>query len=272
MTIKEAFQQTVKLYHFTSFDTAKLILESNCLRYGRLSSMNDIHESDKLMLAEDKGSFQSDILDSFYDEIYKFRQISLSADSKDGKLGFDLHQMWGLYADKGNGVCLVFDKDILTNYLDSLSVSHNWVLYEGSSDLESFCITHSQISEEISEEVMEHVSSIFFRKRKEWEHEQEYRIIKRCPNPTKEEYLFLGKSLKYIILSSILRNKDEIRYFRNIQVMKNKVQLLGNIPILIYGNGLFDYALVDADQGEIVWNSKKGYDILIPNSDWNLAF
>ena len=42
----------------------------------------------------------------------KYRQISLTIDDMEqNKLGFDLHQMWGLYADKGKGVCLVFDKD-----------------------------------------------------------------------------------------------------------------------------------------------------------------
>ena len=32
----------------------------------------------------------------------KYRQISLTIDDMEqNKLGFDLHQMWGLYADKG---------------------------------------------------------------------------------------------------------------------------------------------------------------------------
>ena len=46
----------------------------------------------------------------------KCQQISFSQDRVvDGcyYLGFDLHTMWGLYADKGYGVCLVFDKDKL---------------------------------------------------------------------------------------------------------------------------------------------------------------
>ena len=48
--MKEKFEKTEKLYHFTSFDTALKIIESNRLRFGRLNNMNDIHENDKILL------------------------------------------------------------------------------------------------------------------------------------------------------------------------------------------------------------------------------
>ena len=37
----------------------------------------------------------------------------------------------------------------------------------------------------------------------------------------------------------------------------------GKIPILIYGNGLFDYSLITEDGEETIWNSSDGYDIPI---------
>lgn len=121
MSIRETFKQTEKLYHFTTFDTALKIIESNRLRFGRLSNMNDIHEADKIMFIDANGQainkFPSEVLDALHDEVYKYRQISLTADDRaDDKEGFDLHQMWGLYADKGEGVCLVFDrKELVKN-------------------------------------------------------------------------------------------------------------------------------------------------------------
>jgi len=39
MNIKEQFEKTEKLYHFTSFDTALKIIESNRLRFGRLDNI-----------------------------------------------------------------------------------------------------------------------------------------------------------------------------------------------------------------------------------------
>ena len=50
-------------------------------------------------------------------ELRRYQQISFAQDRECEDctyLGFDLHSMWGLYADKGYGVCLVFDKDKLT--------------------------------------------------------------------------------------------------------------------------------------------------------------
>ena len=283
MNIREQFKKTEKLYHFTSFDTALKIIESNRLRFGRLNKMNDIHENDKVMFADANGQeideFPSDVLDALYDEIYKYRQISLTADSEEeDKDGFDLHQMWGLYADKGEGVCLVFDKDELEKNYDMVNIHRERVNYDKTQDLESHVVSISQDPRIVPEEVKRQISKIFYHKRKEWEHEQEYRLIKKCPNTTKEDYLLLGHALKYVILSSKLRNIDEVRYFSNIKDIKDKlkeVEEKRNIgmagAILIYGNGLFDYALCTDDGEEELWNSKDGYDVLVIGENCELA-
>ena len=251
MNIKEQFEQTEKLYHFTKYDTALKILESNRLRFGRLDNMNDIHENDKIVFVDANNQqinkFPSATLDALHDEIYKYRQISLTAEGEPGdKLGFDLHQMWGLYADKGEGVCLVFDKNELAKWLD-VGMGQERVSYDDT--IESFFISFSNDPQKVPDEVRDHINDIFYHKRKEWEHEQEFRLLKRCPVTTKEEYLWYGKALKYIILSSKLRNVDEVRYFKSIADIKAKAK---NIPVLIYGNGLFDYALVTSDQDLII--------------------
>lgn len=283
MNIREQFKQTEKLYHFTSFDTALKIIESNRLRFGRLSNMNDIHENDKLMFADANGQgideFSSSVLDALYDEIYKYRQISLTADGEEGdKDGFDLHQMWGLYADKGEGICLVFDKCELEKNYDIINIHKQRVSY--NNKLKSFVISLSQKIEDVPAEIKSNISKIFFHKRKEWEHEQEFRLLKRCPNTTKDEYLLLGHSLRFVILSSKLRNIDEVSYFKNIEVIKENVRKVeearnigkaGTIPVLIYGNGLFDYSLITEDGEEELWNSKDGYDVLVLGDNCELA-
>lgn len=285
MSTKEQFEKLEKLYHFTSFDTGLKIIESNRLRFGRLTNMNDIHENDKLMFADANGQgidvFPSDVLDAFHDEIYRYRQISLTADSMGGdKDGFDLHQMWGLYADKGEGVCLVFDKDELGKNYDMANIHKERVNYDNSRELESFVVSLSLKPESVPAEVKSQLSKIFFHKRTEWEHEQEYRLIKRCPNTTKEEYLLLGHALKYIVLSSKLRNIDEVLYFKKIKDIKDKVEMIkkarnideeGRIPILVYGNGLFDYSLITEDGEEELWNSKDGYDVLVYGENCELS-
>ena len=276
MNIQKEFKRTNKLYHFTAFDTALKIIETNRLRFGRLNNMNDIHENDKIVFVDADNQpfdkFPSDVLDALYDEIYKYRQISLTADNEaDDKDGFNLHQMWGLYADKGEGICLVFDKKELEKSYDMVNIHHGRVGYDETKILKSFVISNSHNSEDVIAETKSQVSEIFFHKRKEWEHEQEYRMIKRCSNSIKEEYLLLGHALKFIIISSRLRNIDEVRYFKNIMILKEKTKKVeearnigeaGHIPILVYGNGLLDYALDTADGEKTIWDSINGYNTL----------
>ena len=264
--MKEEFMNMKKLYHYTKFDTAIKILESHSLRFGRLHNMNDIHENDKLSYVDTTGtlinSFPSDVLDAIDCEMAKYRQISLTADDdKQDKLGFDLHQMWGLYADKGQGVCLVFDKDMLCKQIDD-AVLHKIVSYDTS--VESFYIANSNDSQNIEIDIQRQAEKIFFQKRKEWEHEQEYRYIKRCPNLKKEEYLDYGKALKYIILNSVIENTDSVKFKKNVEKLNKRTQ---RVPILVYGNGLLDYSLIDINHTEIIWNSSNGYDMLIPEEN-----
>lgn len=280
MNIKELFKQTEKLYHFTSFDTAVKIIESNRLRFGRLNNMNDVHENDKIVFVDANeqpiNEFPSDLLDALHDEIYKYRQISLTAeDEKGDNDGFDLHQMWGLYADKGEGVCLVFDKNELEKSPEMTDIARGRVIYENSHELGSFVISDSQNPDKIVKEVRSRSQEIFFRKRKEWEHEQEFRLMKRCPLATREEYLLLGHALKFVILSSKLQNVDEVLYAKRIKEIREKVEKVeearnngddGKIPVFIYGNGLFDYNLCSED-GDEIWNSNVGYDILVISDD-----
>jgi len=277
MNIREQFKQIGKLCHFTRFDTALKIIESNCLRFGRLNNMNDIHENDKITFVnldnQRIDEFSSDVLDALQDEIYKYRQISLTAEGEDGdKDGFDLHQMWGLYADSGDGVCLVFDKNELLKNPDMPVIKHGRVIYEGSKKLESFVITDSQSPGKVVDETRRRLHEIFFYKREEWEHEQEYRLLKRCPLGTREEYLWLGHALKFVILSSKLKSVDVVRFAKRITEVKAKLDKVekvrnngddGKIPILIYGNGLFDYSLITDDGNETIWTSSDRYDVPI---------
>ena len=50
--IKEEFMNLTKLYHYTRFETAIKILQSNSLKFGKLQFMNDIHEVSKLVYVE----------------------------------------------------------------------------------------------------------------------------------------------------------------------------------------------------------------------------
>lgn len=55
---------------------------------------------------------------------------------------------------------------------------------------------------------------------------------------------------------------------KTLTILKFKAK---DIPVLIYGNGLFDYALCTEDGEEELWNSNDGYDILIIGENCKLA-
>lgn len=228
--------------------------------------MNDFHENDKLCFIDSNkkpiGSDSFDVLEALQNEIHKYRQISFSVDSNNKK-GFDLHQMWGLYAEKGEGVCFVFDYNELERTLDT-NIIHSKISYE--ENIDSFVVSMSEEPNNVPNEIQKNVRHIFFHKRKEWEHEQELRILKRCPVSNKEEYIQYGSSLKYIILSSKLQDVDEILFYQRIKDLK----CCANVPILIYGNGLLEYSLYNWEDGKLIWNSSEGYDILTPGVNCKL--
>lgn len=83
-------------------------------------------------------------------------------------LGFDLHTMWGLYAEKGYGVCLVFDKDRLR----LREGDYGGDVKYGSFIPEDYEFVNKTTAG-IRSEIWDRREELFFYKRKEWEYEQD---------------------------------------------------------------------------------------------------
>ena len=106
-------------------------------------------------------------------------------------------------------------------------------------------------------------------------------LIQHPGSNYKSKTIFINESGLYsLILSSKLRNIDEVRYFNNIKDVKDKLKkvkekrkigMAGTIPVLVYGNGLFDYSLVTDNGEEELWNSENGYDVLVLGENCELA-
>ena len=52
--------------------------------------------------------------------------------------------------------------------------------------------------------------------------------------------------------------------YSNVEKLNKHTQ---RVPLLVYGNGLLDYSLIDIKHTETIWNSSNGYDILIPGEN-----
>ena len=194
------FQKMSRLYHFTSFNAACKIIKSGKLRFSQSYKLNDLIESNRIVfehvLSEELLEKRNGILAEA--EMHRYQQISFSQDREyDGMyfLGFDLHTMWGLYADKGYGVCLVFDKDKLT--LSPGDYANDVKYY---SIIPQYANINNKSVNGIKAEVWRKKDEIFFSKRKEWEYEQEYRIIRRARSEDDIEFLDISESLSFAII------------------------------------------------------------------------
>ena len=258
-SIRQRFTEMIRLYHFTSFDAACKIIKSKRLRFGKPSRMNDLIESNKIV-------FQRLIIDLEEEddnnglcaeqEMRRYQQISFAQDRHIGDvdyMGFDLHPMWGLYAEKGCGACLVFDKEKLrledgdyakeVDYMDMVLPNH---------------VFRNKSKTGIKAEIWRRRAEIFFCKRKEWEYEQEYRIIRRTRNEWDDTYLDVSEALSFVILCRDESLFDGETVWAGFHYADLK-QINRKIPVLFYKFGLDGYELWRDVPDDPIWTEFGGF-------------
>lgn len=90
------------LFHYTTFESALKIIVSGVLKFGDFKNMNDIAEAYREVF----GMAEDSII---YKILAEYQSICLTQDNP-SRRGFSIDSLWGHYAQKGSGVCLVFDK------------------------------------------------------------------------------------------------------------------------------------------------------------------
>lgn len=267
--IRKQFSHMDKLYHYTKFDTALKIIVSGNLRFGNLYNMNDIHECIKRIYKSDDSHHLT--FEKIRNEIYSYGQISLSID--DAYYGFELLHMWGLYAKKATGCCLVFDKNRMFELCNSDKIRKEHIDYKIRVNSDIVC--NAKTEADLHAYISGHMKEIFFEKSKLWEHEQEYRLIKKLGNQEERSFLFQD-ALKYIIMcrseiqsSDIMYVDDSIQSSPEYKILSN-ICSSKNIPILFYGNGINGYELI-SEEGHSIWNERDKYDVVdFENGNWEI--
>lgn len=121
------FQRDSYLYHYTSIEKAVTILDSNSLRFSKITATNDTLEAKPKMSY--RNIYANDELNEIVNEISRINRnyIQLLCFSKDSEIdkatnnqrvylsdysgrGFALPRMWAQYAHNNDGICFVFDK------------------------------------------------------------------------------------------------------------------------------------------------------------------
>lgn len=251
--IKKIFCGIERLYHFTKFETALKIIESKRQRFGKLKNMNDICENSKVVYTKIKAGS----IPEWYDkkngsELSHYQQMSLTMDSESRK-GFDLQQMWGLYADSGKRVCLVYDKNEIVKALSTEDFKGP-VTYEME-------VTPDTTIENVEDKgltayIKKNRNFLFFRKRKEWEWEQEYRIIRRSDTPEATEEIDISKALGFIIVCNAKSIEPTDSVLGSTEY-KTLAKAAGRIPILTYTHFCDDMILASGTDCTI-WSYRNG--------------
>lgn len=162
------------LYHYTTFESAVKILASKKLLFSDFRRLNDINESFGPTVIYDKVFSVSEVT-GFEKILNNYKQISFTMDEGKRK-GFNIPAMWGHYATRGNGVCLVLDYSKIekhiksTKYLYAKKVEYSEPNFSDISYYKDYGVSFEEFVG-ISKD------DLFFHKTKDWEYEHEYRII-----------------------------------------------------------------------------------------------
>ncbi len=186
---KEGFKH---LYHYTSFSSFLKIYYGKRLKYGCAVNMNDILEANKRKKVGYRNQYP--LLFSLKDVLNSYRQISFTMDYDTLIKGCMSNAMWYHYGDKYDGVCIEFDYDKIAFPENSVrnKVSYNYLLSDNILLPQS-----AETVNDVEKYVRDNMDQIFFVKTKEWEYENEYRIV--CQN---EDYLDVDGAIKAIFFTN----------------------------------------------------------------------
>lgn len=254
--IRNQFNNSERLYHYTSFSSAMKILQSHTLLFGRLKDMNDINELYRPLAfyyhPRHDNRNNDDIHKKMKEDYYKYQQISLTMDGN--RMGFDIPAMWGHYAQNGNGVCLVFDKAKLITYLDEEKRQRH-IVYDDIKYTKDY-------SPEINYDIdpnnnlivfgEEEEKDYFFHKTEDWSYEQEFRVIIKSDSDEREKLNF-----KNSLLSIIMHNAKSVGHEQTIfaSIEHEKISKVAGNDIAILEHGIWFNNTQLTIREETIWES-----------------
>lgn len=242
------------VYHYTKVDTAlNYILKDGTLRLNSFSAMNDPRENKSWTIATMvRSSFNLDLKDwvALSENVSNTlkQNVKLSCFSKDREAavnkwqpdalldrGFARPAMWHHYADRHNGICLMFGREKLTaafsQQVDQEKLFPRTVLYSDdgivlrmgkdpfSMDLTGLTdLSNLPTEPRFLNEVINHrdrwMPDLFFTKLKDWSNEEEFRWVYLDDNPRPLSLKF-HDALEGIIIGesvSSVHEEDFLRY------------------------------------------------------------
>ena len=227
------------VYHYTKFENAIKIISSRSLIFGEFGNMNDIAESRREI-------FGNIPINKINIELSKYKSISLTKDTSFHR-GFSIDPLWGHYADKGNGICIVFDKiklrsDIKKQFGRTAKMKPIKYLHNFSNAF----FSDSMSSQEVEREIMKNANEIFFTKSNDWKYEQEIRILVK--GEAKNSYM-LHFGLDTIVTAILCMPKYES--YKETSEYKILKLISDGKPVLHYTSSLGNKELLNEDGNRV---------------------
>lgn len=230
--VKQMNEYDKNLFHFTKLDSAVKILSTGKLRFGKLEDMNDIAECSLSIYSEH-------LVDSEIEkELKKYKLICFAKDDIAIR-GYGIDSMWGHYAEKGNGVCIVFHKQQLESELKRYSTQSESLSITYKKDATNTVFVDGDKSVKCADALWEDRKELFFTKSTDWKYEQEYRFLIRSDN--EEDYLPISDCIKAVIVCSPKTKGNKIKGSIPYQVLKH---IENHPPILCYQQSLGNKELI----------------------------
>lgn len=200
-----------RLYHYCKLNTAlKLILPKRRLLLGSLRKTNDPRENKSFLFG---AIYKDDIgdLEARNREVTEILQsdckVICFSTQNSNHWGYGFSRMWSLYGDNHKGLCIELDKE---KFLEENSASIDRTLmrnikYTEEGNTNPRYINHVEI-EKIGKETYlrevfrkQHLDFLYFTKNREWDSENEIRLLHFSDKPGKE-YCYIKSSLVNIYL------------------------------------------------------------------------
>lgn len=185
--------------------------------------------------------FSASEVERFEKILNNYKQISFAMDKGNSK-GFDIPAMWGHYAARGNGICLVLNYDKIKECITMIDYLYgNEVKYTKPAFNDITYYKHYGVSFE--DFIVSSKDDLFFHKTKDWEYEQEYRIIA------------IGDEIKSLdirefIVAAILFNRSHNDFLNSVEyVSLSKIN--GRLGLYRYTSFCGTGKLFDVKENEV---------------------
>ena len=168
------------LFHYTSLESFKKILEDLTLLPSSFERLNDMNEGNVHNMNLSQNFMIMYKTDKYIKEKCRIICFSQNYDMKGfGQEGTNHPAMWAHYADNSNGVCIVIDKEAFISKNKDILDNHFYkfedVKYSLSNTPDDEKIDYEAKTPE--EFIIKNWQDLFFLKHKDWENEDEHRLF-----------------------------------------------------------------------------------------------